>query len=155
MYAELMRTKVCSDCGLHKPLTEFYKRTLSPDGLGYKCKPCDLKTSQLYVANNKEKVRLRRREYRNANKERISIKKNRAKCSLEEFSKLFIEQKGRCKICNTHQDELKRRIAIDHCHETGKIRGLLCDRCNRAIGLLKDSIELLNNAANYLSNHKK
>ena len=53
--------------------------------------------------------------------------------TIEEYNRLFRRQKGCCAICRIHQDKLKRRLAIDHNHKTGKIRGLVCQKCNRFI----------------------
>lgn len=72
--------------------------------------------------------------------------------SLEDYTNMFDEQQGCCKICNRHQTEFKIALAVDHCHETGKIRGLLCRKCNLLIGFCNDSIEQLNNAIKYLNN---
>lgn len=49
----------------------------------------------------------------------------------------------------------KNRLSVDHCHTTGKVRGLLCDNCNKSLGLLKDSIEIVSNMLIYLQNGKK
>lgn len=59
------------------------------------------------------------------------------------------EQGGVCYICQGPEIG-GRRLAVDHCHYTGKVRGLLCARCNRAIGMLEDSLELVERAAEYL-----
>jgi len=75
-----------------------------------------------------------------------------------EFEALLEKQGGKCAICNTTNPvgegntTAKRSFsfAVDHCHETGKVRGLLCNPCNRGIGFLKDSPELLETAAKYL-----
>lgn len=70
------------------------------------------------------------------------------------------KQDNKCAICNleeTRQSRTKGKIcqlAIDHCHETGKIRALLCHSCNVAIGSFKDDIQLLKNAISYLERHK-
>jgi Recombination endonuclease VII len=154
MYAELMR-KECSECNEIKSVSDFYVRKLSPDGLAYICKPCDLRLHKEYCEKNRDKIREQRKEFRRLNKTRLSISKNRAKCSPEKFKALFEEQRGCCAICGLHQSKMRRRIAIDHNHETNEIRGLLCDNCNRCLGLLKDSQEVLQNALNYLSKHKK
>ena len=69
--------------------------------------------------------------------------------TLEEYNNLFKEQNGCCACCGKHQVEQKRRFAVDHCHETLAIRGLLCDCCNTAIGKLGDTIEGVENALNY------
>jgi hypothetical protein len=65
----------------------------------------------------------------------------------EQYSEMLAAQNSKCAICGKH-DELN--LAVDHCHETGQIRGLLCKYCNGGIGFLKDSIELLENAIKYL-----
>lgn len=60
---------------------------------------------------------------------------------------MFAEQLGLCAICHKPEDI---KLAVDHCHDTGKIRGLLCKRCNMGIGLLGDSPEITLNATLYL-----
>lgn len=75
-----------------------------------------------------------------------------------EYQEMLKKQKGCCAICgvdkpipsHNSKDGSPQRLAIDHCHETGKVRGLLCFSCNRGIGYLKDSIELLESAIIYL-----
>lgn len=61
-------------------------------------------------------------------------------------------QGGRCAICGTDSPEygIKTKFEIDHCHQTGRIRGLLCGKCNRGLGMSKDSIEILLRGAKYL-----
>lgn len=66
------------------------------------------------------------------------------------YDRLYQVQQGRCAVCKKHQTEVKKRLGADHDHTTGKIRGLLCDPCNRGLGLFKDNIELLLAAINYL-----
>lgn len=76
------------------------------------------------------------------------------KISLEEYEKMLDQQNNSCKICNVHIDTLqskrKKNFCVDHCHNTGKIRGLLCDSCNKAIGFFNDDISLLERAILYL-----
>lgn len=69
----------------------------------------------------------------------------------EEYKQILISQNYCCAICDTHQEKLKRRLSVDHCHQTGNIRGLLCTSCNTGIGKLSDSVEKLQRAINYLS----
>jgi len=71
--------------------------------------------------------------------------------SLEEFNKLLFNQNNCCKICNKEYTENKKFV-IDHCHNTGKIRGILCNECNAAIGRLLDNSNLLKLAKEYLEN---
>jgi hypothetical protein len=72
--------------------------------------------------------------------------------SRERYAEMLVEQDGRCAICGGKQ---KRDLAIDHCHRTGMVRGLLCGKCNTAIGSLNDNPELMRKAAAYVEAHKK
>jgi hypothetical protein len=67
---------------------------------------------------------------------------------------MFTEQKGKCACCGIRQNELTMRFAVDHDHDTGLIRGLLCGNCNLGIGQLGDNIEGLMKALNYLEKHE-
>ena len=72
--------------------------------------------------------------------------------------KMYIDQGGRCKICDmllelgvTYLDDsFNQRACVDHCHTTGKVRGILCQSCNGGLGLFKDNIDSLRNAIKYL-----
>lgn len=65
----------------------------------------------------------------------------------EQYQQMFRSQGGACKICRKPSD---KTLAVDHCHSTGRVRGLLCENCNRGIGLLGDDAERLRAAAEYL-----
>jgi hypothetical protein len=69
----------------------------------------------------------------------------------EDYNIMFEKQDGCCAICKKHQTEVSRALSVDHCHETGKVRGLLCHTCNSAIGKFYDNVSLLENAINYLN----
>ena len=71
--------------------------------------------------------------------------------SKEEWMDMFNAQGGCCALCGTHQKEFKNALHTDHCHETGRIRGLLCIRCNSALGTLGDNKESLKKVMDYLS----
>lgn len=76
---------------------------------------------------------------------------NKYGISLKELEELYEQQDSSCAICKKSEEELGSRLHLDHCHSTGRIRGLLCGNCNKAIGLLSDDIDRINSAANYLS----
>ena len=71
--------------------------------------------------------------------------------TLDEYEALLVEQKERCAICGRHQQEndRKRKLAVDHHHDTKQVRGLLCAKCNKGIGLFSDDPNLLRKAAEY------
>jgi len=70
--------------------------------------------------------------------------------TLEDYEKMLEEQCGGCKICGKTEEQEGRRLAIDHCHSSGKVRGILCSNCNQAIGLLNDDAEVIEKAAEYI-----
>lgn len=74
--------------------------------------------------------------------------------TVEDYEALSAYQGDCCAICKVPSLSLSQRLAVDHCHATGKVRGLLCKACNAALGLLKDSPEVLETAFKYLKEHK-
>jgi len=74
--------------------------------------------------------------------------------SLEEYNNILNKQNGGCALCGMTQEEsLKidgRHLCVDHCHNTGINRGILCSNCNRGLGLLKDNVDIFKNAIEYL-----
>lgn len=74
--------------------------------------------------------------------------------TLEEYNNMFKHQNGKCAICGIHQFELKKRFSVDHCHRTGKIRGLLCGNCNKGLGMFADDTGIVESALYYLIYHK-
>lgn len=69
---------------------------------------------------------------------------------IKDYNEMFDIQNGCCLICNTHQSKLKKSLTVDHCHKTGKVRGLLCGLCNTGLGSFRDDIVFLENAIKYL-----
>src|ERR1700688_5078254 len=70
--------------------------------------------------------------------------------TLNQYNKMFESQNGLCLGCYKHQSEFTYRLFVDHCHKTGKIRGLLCSGCNRALGGVHDVPDTLRRLADYL-----
>ena len=88
------------------------------------------------------------------NRHRKYVLRNLYGMTEEQYQELLIKQGHCCAICGTDKPTGKwRTFGVDHCHHTGKVRGLLCNECNRGIGLLKDSPELVLKAYDYLKNH--
>lgn len=107
-----------------------------------------------HYLSNKDSYHTRLRTWYKENPEarKKIIRKNVYGITPEQYNELFEKQKGCCFACKTNHTDLKRGLLIDHCHTTGRIRGLLCDGCNKALGCIKDNPETLLNLINYLKN---
>jgi len=127
-----METKECKKCGKNLPTDMFWKRTYSSGtvGLQNKCKSCQSKGRVKYYKPHQ-------------------LIRDMLKISNEEYEGLMINT--HCNICHK---ELERKC-IDHCHETKKIRGVLCHNCNTALGLFKDNVKVMQNAIQYLEQSKQ
>ncbi len=91
----------------------------------------------------------RRNEKRKLNGRRKDILK-KFNLTPEEYDKRLSEQNNSCEICGDHKSKFKQSFPVDHCHETGKIRGIICCNCNRLLGAAKDNIEILQKSIEYL-----
>ncbi len=93
--------------------------------------------------------------------EQESSLRKQFKIGVKEYRDMFNKQNGVCAICGEKEKALAvgakrpRRLAVDHCHSTDKIRGLLCNYCNRGLGCFKDNIKNLETAINYLKTNKE
>ncbi len=70
--------------------------------------------------------------------------------TLDDYNKMWADQDGCCATCGIHSSALTKPLHVDHCHTTGKVRGLLCTQCNTALGMAKDDIQTLKNMIKYL-----
>lgn len=75
--------------------------------------------------------------------------------SADDYWSMLAKQNGCCLICYHKPSTGARRLAVDHCHTTGKVRGLLCSRCNTALGLFRDNPMMLEAAKRYLLEHQE
>lgn len=148
--------KTCAKCKLAKSKSDFGKRSSSKDGLNYYCKNCDSANCKAYYSKNKTKIKLKVLAWQASNKEKVNSYKKKNKLNnpdydlmrthgvnKKQYDNMFNKQNGCCAVCRINQSEFKRSLAVDHDHKTGKIRGLLCDRCNVALGMVRDSKDVL------------
>lgn len=132
-----IESKECSLCKQSKPIDLFKK---SRGGRGVYCKSCAVLVTKKWREDNREKF--------------LSLAWDRTLrvrfgISSKNYSDIFDYQGGVCAICkNVNRDG--NRLAVDHCHKSGLIRGLLCKRCNLAIGFLDDNTDIIQSAASYL-----
>jgi hypothetical protein len=101
----------------------------------------------------KSRMAIRRRE----KPDKIRDGKLRASfgISLQEYNEMLELQNHKCAICGTHQKNLSRNLAVDHCHAKGHVRGLLCAPCNTGLGSFRDSATFLQSAIEYINNRKQ
>ena len=158
-----VKTRMCCRCSQEKPISEFY------DGRGY-CKKCRREYQREWREKNPEKARAwskrnpsKRKaindKYKEINREAIRVSDRRYQLervygmTLEEYDDLLIRQDGSCAGCEaTEYNDRSYHLAVDHNHETGEMRGLLCLRCNRILGLANDDPVMLRRLAEYLEN---
>ncbi len=141
--------KTCSKCLITKSLQCFDYCKTGRDKHRCECKPCRSAKLQKWRLENLDKVR---------DQERRSGLKKKFNLSVEKYEYLHDQQNGVCKICKLKETAFAsnkmtaKRLAVDHCHETGKIRGLLCSSCNTGLGKFKDNPDLLLAARRYIIN---
>lgn len=112
--------------------------------------------NRLYASRNRLKLRAKSRRIYRARPEiwlRSDLKK-RYNMSLEDFNSLLGAQNGLCAICGHPETSRYRRLSVDHDHNTGKIRGLLCSGCNSGLGRFKDDPARVERALLYLTKHQ-
>ena len=159
---KLQAVRRCRVCGITKPADQFYA------GQGNTCKQCNNERTARKRAAEPLRYRATRSKWEKSNEQRaITRRKNRLRrrygLSLEKIDEMLIAQKSSCLICGTTlqsprmlpriQAESTGTIAVvDHDHNDGHVRGLLCSACNAGLGQFEDDIELLMNAIIYLEN---
>ena len=113
---------------------------------GYRnyCKKCDRTKASEWATANPERAK------RNWSASGFKRSLRARGITVEIYNDLYERQAGCCAICGVHQSEVTRRLAIDHDHHTGTVRGLLCALCNFGIGSLHDSVDVLESAIRYL-----
>lgn len=136
--------KTCPRCKIDKPLTDFYKNKQNKDGRGAYCKTCTIKNTLSWRKENKE------RADKHAVKNRRKALTKSYGITVEAYNELLQQQGNGCAICRRPATLFPYSLHIDHNHDTGNIRGLLCYKCNVYLGYIKDSTETLTRAIAHL-----
>lgn len=134
-------TKTCKKCTTKFPNTNefFHKDKSQEDGLRTVCKLCvKILSHKNYIATRNKRVLWRKKSH-------LKYSYN---ISIEDYETLLAAQNGICAICG--KEESHRSLSVDHNHNTGAVRGLLCNNCNVAIGMLNDDPNLCIKASRYL-----
>ncbi len=138
-----LSSKKCACCGEIKPTTGFYrKNNRGKWGFCSHCKECKNKKVKEYRLENPEKIK------ENALKRNYGI-------TLEYAEKMLKNQNYKCAICGEELflvgSSKKLKAHVDHDHKTDKVRGLLCDNCNKGLGHFRDNTDYLLSAVSYLN----
>ena len=159
--------KRCKHCGEFKPLVDFYGEKGGRDGKRPECKSCTAARRKRWYQQNRHREIARVKAWQQANPERLKAwrEKNRDRrleqlreihlrnkfgLTPEEYGRLFEAQGGVCALCDGPPTP-GISLHVDHDHGTGEIRGLLCVRCNNALGLFREDPDVLRRAARYVS----
>ena len=127
------------------------------------CKNCKISkdiNSFCIANNNKDGYQDCKKFYLKHREEILKYHKNSYGLTFEEYNQMLESQNGVCAICGKEETDTDwrsdkvKQLAVDHNHETGKVRALLCGKCNKAIGLLKDNIQLFQATIDYLNKYK-
>ena len=130
--------KTCKECGIEKNISDFYSGRKD-------CKDCKNSKAKQWRKDNPKNVERHLIRMRERTKER------RYGITQEQFDQMIIDQNNKCKICSIEFKGTKF-THIDHCHDTNRVRGLLCNDCNLALGQFNDNTDILDNAIKYLKN---
>lgn len=147
---------VCSKCLATKDLSKFfplYGKRVKPGTVSSWCKTCHTAAGKLYKQTNAEA----RKRY--AEQRRRWHFKKKFGITVEQYDQMLANQGGLFALCRTDRRTINthgtlRKLAIDHDHETGRVRALLCETCNRGLGLMRDDPALLRAGATYIERHK-
>jgi hypothetical protein len=136
--------KKCTKCDVSKPLDEFSPYRLSWDKRQSQCRACVRDAQKRFAATPDGKKAVRRWEDRSRLKYRYGV-------SIEDYERRVSLQAGKCAICNRVPTSGRgKRLQIDHDHTTGRFRGLLCHKCNTALGTFGDDLEGVMKVVAYL-----
>ena len=135
---------ICKSCNYIKTIDQFYYRNTerkSRSGYTTRCKACVIRSHSQQRAFDPDT-------------KKSQDLKSRFGIGYDTYKEMLKTQNGKCNICFKPQSDFKLKFAVDHCHETGKIRGLLCLHCNHGLGKFFDKISLLERAIEYLKEDK-
>lgn len=134
-------------------------RVLTSTGVSKGCGICLKARTAVWQKANAESENAKSAKWRRENPEafrrssRNSILKRKYGLDILEYERLLKKQDFVCAICKREEPRKGSALSVDHCHKTGKVRGLLCTKCNTAIGLLNESPGLFKAALGYLKKH--
>lgn len=149
--------KRCQTCHSIKSTDEFHQSTREFDGRSASCRGCVNARQKVIFDRDRAVGAARARKWRKRNPDRVrdaGLKQNYG-LPYGTYDKMLAAQSGRCAICKTVETGARNHLHVDHDHDTGTVRGLLCGRCNTGIGQLRHERNVLLAAIDYLDSYSK
>lgn len=174
MFTNLL-TKQCNKCNDVKVFADFPRSKTAPSGYAYECKACMAERARLRRQKDPDKQKAYQksrskenaeyaRKWRKENKERHKQNKRRFylkdkyNITTDLYDEMRTLQDCKCYICGKHENDIPNAgptaLNVDHCHDTGQVRKLLCMSCNIALGKVNDDVEILQRCIDYIKEHK-
>lgn len=151
-----MDTKVCYRCNVEQPIENFSIDRRRKDGRYPACKECEKARAKHYY--HTQVIVCPERDNKSKTRDRVSALKRHYGLTIEDYDRMVQEQGGVCAICRNPESRSTNgrvhHLCVDHDHRTGAVRGLLCRRCNRMLGVFKDDVTLLRDGLTYLERYE-
>lgn len=161
--------KHCKRCGRVKPLSDFYREKGCRDGHRPECKTCNLAARKAKYQENPTKEIERVKQWQRRNPERVADYQRRYRAenkmaireghlrrkfamTIEDYEAMLVAQGGACAIC-LEPPNAGESLHVDHHEGRGGVRGILCVRCNNALGQLREDLESAQRAVEYLESN--
>jgi hypothetical protein len=138
-----LSNKTCTGCKDTKDTSLFVADHRLKSGIGSRCKAC-----QAVINKRNRELRGTTDAERDTRYQKVFGLKPR------QYVEMLEEQDYKCAVCGKTEQENNKRLAVDHCHKTGKIRKLLCHKCNCALGMVDDNKDMLSSLISYLREHE-
>lgn len=150
--------KFCYTCRKRKDVSQFYRDKRAKDGLQGYCKLCCKNTMKARYAADPDKFKAGQRRWLKENPEKAAVVRMRAQAkrlgvTVEAIQAVNAACTTKCMICRKPWKPGTRKLDVDHCHNTKRVRGVLCGNCNTGLGKFKDDPALLQAAIDYLNSN--
>lgn len=146
-----MSHKICNKCQIKQNVKNFNFRAGCKLRRG-DCKKCASSYNKANYQKKRGKLLSQVKDYQLKNPDKqLAVILKKYKISLETYTSMLDGQNGKCKICGIKPE---KRLAVDHCHTTGKVRAMLCAHCNLAVGNVKEDPIIAANLLEYIKQFK-
>lgn len=145
--------RVCTKCEKEKPIDQFHNDKRMKHGKHIWCAECRIEKQNEYKKTDAYKAYMKKTKEHRLNKNRVNDLRSKYGLTVKEHDEILASQGFKCAICRTENPggrNFNKRFQVDHCHETGRVRGLICWSCNVGLGKLGDTVESLERAVEYL-----